>query len=97
MSSIGNWLYHYLGLKGSGPWYSFWSGFGSDIGEVVIIGGLISIYRQHTCHVQGCHRLHWKQWTDPDGHVHSLCRKHHPHDAPTAGYIATQATKENPS
>lgn len=30
-------------------WYNFWSGFGSDLGEVVIIGAIINWYRTHKC------------------------------------------------
>ena len=29
----------------SGPYYGFWSGFGSDIAEVALIGGLIHMAR----------------------------------------------------
>ena len=33
------WLAHNLGLYNeTGPWYAFWSGFGSDIGEYAVFG-----------------------------------------------------------
>lgn len=73
------WFGHIFGLdNGSGPWYLFWSGIGSDIGEVVIIGGIIQWYRKASCHVDGCHKigLHHVEGT---GYV--TCRKHHPADA----------------
>jgi hypothetical protein len=69
------WLAHVLGLdSGSGYWYLFWSGFGSDIAEIAIIGGLISIYRRHNCEVHGCWRL-GRHATAAGQHV---CRRHHP-------------------
>lgn len=54
--------------------YSFWSGFGSDIGEVVIIGGLIQLVRHHNCHVQGC----WRIGRKVDGTPYVACPTHHP-------------------
>ena len=94
MNGVLNEIYHYLGLKGSGSWYGWWSGAGSDVGEVVLIGLAATFYRQHTCHVKGCWRLHWKQWVAPEGHTHALCRRHHPHDPPTAAEIAVKAAAE---
>ena len=86
-----NWLAHVFGLdNGSGSWYLFWSGAGADLGELAIVGGLISIYRRHNCGVRWCPRLARHDFTDPDtevpGHpeavragiTHHLCRKHHP-------------------
>lgn len=71
----GHWLYVHLGIAGSGPYYGWWSGFGSDIGEVVIIGGLISIYRRHSCHAKGCWRVGLHA---VDGTPFVTCHKHHP-------------------
>lgn len=56
--------------------YNFWSGFGSDIGEVVIIGGIVQLYRHHVCHVDHCFRLNRYP---VDGTPYKTCRKHHPH------------------
>jgi hypothetical protein len=71
-------LWHlFLHLSGSdnvsGPWYGFWSGFGSDIGEVSLLGALITTARHKNCHVKGCLRL---------GHIDPAvaapaCKKHH--------------------
>jgi hypothetical protein len=63
----GNWLYHLFGLSGSGPWYGFWSGIGSDLGELAIVGG---IWRLVNCHESGCLRLghHYRS--------HIVCRRH---------------------
>lgn len=58
-----------------GKGYGFFSGVGSDIGELAIIGGLISIYRKHTCHIDGC----WRIAKHPvEGTPYVACRKHHP-------------------
>lgn len=69
-----------LNTSGAPPDYNFWSGFGSDIGEIAIIGGLISIYRKHNCHVKGCWRIARHPVTGTD---YIVCRKHHPLDDPT--------------
>ena len=54
--------------------YDFWSGFGSDIGEATIVGGIVAGLRHANCHQKGCWRI---------GHViHGTtirtCHKHHP-------------------
>lgn len=73
-------LIHVLGIDNTaGYWYGFWSGFGSDLGELAIVGGLISIYHRHTCHVARCHRIGRMQVQDTPWVV---CRKHHPAGAP---------------
>lgn len=77
---ILNWLYHYFGVNGSGSYYGFWSGTGSDIGELAIVGGLIGVVRQHNCEVKGCVRLGRHQTAAG----HKTCRKHHPDDGLTA-------------
>lgn len=87
------WLIHWLAvhtgtINEPGPYYGFWSGFGSDIGEIALLGALVGIYRKHNCHVKGCwrisrHRVEGTPWT--------VCRKHHPgiaNGAPTAAQVA---------
>lgn len=71
------WFWHPL----AGPGYQFWSGIGSDIGEIAIVGGAIAIYRRHNCHVHRCWRLSWHAHPD---HGHPVCRRHHP-DHPSGG------------
>ena len=74
-----NWLSHlwwwvevHTGtVNESGPYYGFWSGFGSDIGELAIIGGMIQFARRANCHNHGCFRL--SLHTTADGY--RLCRK----------------------
>ena len=60
----------------SGPWYGFFSGFGSDLSEVAILGGLATVVRKNNCEVRGCLRLGRHQ-TAANHHV---CRRHHPDD-----------------
>lgn len=58
----------------SGPYYGFWSGFGSDIGEATIFVGIIATWRHHSCHVHGCARL----GRQVEGTPYLACPKHHP-------------------
>ena len=83
------WLLHWLAVhtgtvNEAGPYYGFFSGFGSDIGEIAIVGGLISVYRRHNCEVHGCPRLARHQTAAG----HRVCRKHHPDDHLTAERVA---------
>ena len=78
---MGHWLLHILGLdSASGTAYLAWSGVGSDISEVAILGALVSIYRRHACHVKGCPRI---GRFPVAGTTFVVCRRHHPDDAPT--------------
>ena len=55
---MNHWLFHALGLdSASGSPYLFWSGFGSDIGELAIVGGLVTLVRKHNCHQRRCWRV----------------------------------------
>jgi hypothetical protein len=77
--SAWHFLAHFLGADYGlpyGQWgaYNTWSGAGSDIGELGIIGGLAVMVRRHNCEVRRCWRL-GRHWT-AGGHV--VCRKHHP-------------------
>lgn len=62
----------------TGKGYQFWSGIGSDFGEVTILGGLLMIYRKHECHLDTCHRPAWHPHPE---HGHPVCRKHFPEEA----------------
>ena len=71
---IWQWLLHYTGINDtSGPWYGFWSGFGSDIAEITLVAGVIAFFRHRNCHVKGCWRL---GHADPK-HGWPACRLHH--------------------
>jgi len=60
-------LLHVLGIDTTaGPWYAFWSGFGSDLGELAIVG---VVWNHLNCHEAGCWRI--------ARHAHAgRCRKH---------------------
>lgn len=77
--SVWHWFLNVTGThpSGSGEWYNFWSGFGSDIGEIAIIGSLITIVRHQNCAVKGCLRFGRHEY-DMDGVKHKVCRTHHP-------------------
>jgi len=70
-------------LEGFG--YQWWSGIGSDFGELTLIGTVIGsaivAYRHIECHHEGCRRL----GRFPHGH-YKLCHIHHPH-VPSDGKI----------
>jgi hypothetical protein len=73
------WLLHVLGVDDlSGRWYGLWSGFGSDLGEFAIVGGLLGVCRRHNCSVHGCWRVGRHRAGD-----HMVCRRHHPRGAPS--------------
>ena len=67
-------------LEGLG--YAFWSGIGSDFGQVTLITGLLVAafrYRkQHECHVEA--PVNCRRFGRPvPGTGHVACRLHHPH------------------
>jgi hypothetical protein len=73
------WLWHLLGFDyglpyGHFSWYDAWSGFGSDIGEVAVVGGLVTLVRHQTCEVHRC----WRLGRHQTAAQHRVCRKHHP-------------------
>lgn len=69
------WFLHHFGIDDTtGAWYAFWSGFGSDLGEVTLVVAVIAWYRHHTCHVKGCRRM---GHPDPE-HGHPICHRHQP-------------------
>lgn len=70
--NIWNFILHVTGSDNtSGVWYGFWSGFGSDLGEIAIIGSLVSLYRRHKCTL--CWRLSRHQ---VEGTTYHTCYKH---------------------
>lgn len=76
---MGSWLYHVLGIAGSGSYYGFWSGFGSDITEFAIVSALFGLIKKHQCHQSWCWRFgHYK--IDDLGTI--KCRKHVVRDSP---------------
>ena len=79
-ASVGSWLAVHTGTDDlSGPWYGFWSGFGSDLAELTLIGavatGVYQIVRKYNCHEPRC----WRVGTHPAaGGQFLLCYRHHP-------------------
>ncbi|WP_426573947.1 hypothetical protein [Aquihabitans sp. McL0605] len=80
--TVRHWFARHTGLLDAGPdvYYNFWSGFGSDLGEVTLITAVgIGVYtgvRKVNCHTKGCWRIGHHAL---DGTPYILCRHHHPH------------------
>jgi hypothetical protein len=77
---MGHWLQIHTGtVNEPGPYYGFWSGFGSDLEEFGILGAIgatiYSLVRKYNCHEPGC----WRIGNHPaaGGQFH-LCYRHHP-------------------
>ena len=78
------WLFHTMGLDNiDGAWYAFWSGIGSDIQEVALLGGVAALLRHWNCHVHGC----WRHGRFQVGDFR-VCMLHHPEDRITAEHVA---------
>jgi hypothetical protein len=77
---VRHWLAVHTGtVNESGPWYGFWSGFGSDLSEFGVIGvigtGVYQLVRKYNCHAPGC----WRVGRHPAaGGQFLLCYHHHP-------------------
>jgi hypothetical protein len=77
---VGHWLQVHTGtVDEPGPYYGFWSGFGSDLTEFGIIGAIATaayqLFRKYNCHEPGC----WRVGNHPAaGGQFSLCYRHHP-------------------
>lgn len=80
-----HWIEVHTGtVNESGPYYGFWSGFGSDIGEVTLITAILTpavvAARHSNCHTRGCWRITSHKTTDPKtGHPYRQCIRHDPH------------------
>ena len=62
LSHIWYWIEVHTGtINETGPYYGFWSGFGSDIGEysvaVSLIANFVHLVRSGNCHNKGCWRF----------------------------------------
>jgi len=77
---VNHWLGVHTGtVDEPGPYYGFWSGFGSDLAEFGIIGvvatGVYQIVKRYNCHQPGC----WRVGAHPAaGGTFFLCYRHHP-------------------
>lgn len=74
--NIWSGLLHILGVEPRSPStaYNFWSGFGSDVGELAIIGG---VWKMVNCHEVGCWRVGTKVTMEDNGHHYRRCGRHH--------------------
>jgi hypothetical protein len=77
---VGSWLQVHTGtVNESGPYYGFWSGFGSDLEEFGILGAigaaLYQLVKKYNCHEPGCWRI--GNHSAADGQF-NLCYRHHP-------------------
>jgi hypothetical protein len=77
---VNHWLAVHTGtVNEPGPYYGFWSGFGSDIAEFGIIGAIgtaaYQLIKKFNCHEPGC----WRVGTHlAAGGQFALCYRHHP-------------------
>lgn len=78
LAHVWYWIEVHTGtVNESGPYYGFWSGFGSDLGELGILGAVLQAARHRNCHVKGC----WRLGRSVDGTPYLACHIHHPqHD-----------------
>jgi hypothetical protein len=73
------WLWHefLFGIGATNPsdeQYGFWSGFGSDISEIALLGAMFGVLRHSNCHAERC----WRFGKPVDGTAYRACHKHHP-------------------
>jgi len=81
---FGHWFQVHTGIVNeTGPYYGFWSGFGSDLTEFGVIGAIATavyqMVKKYNCHYPGC----WRVGNHPaaDGHRQRRPRPgcfHHP-------------------
>lgn len=76
-ADVARWFLHSTGSDDTTDTeYGFFSGAGSDLTELAIVGGLITIVRKHNCEVHGC----WRLGRHLTSAGHAVCRPHHPDD-----------------
>ena len=56
-----------------GDWYQFWSGIGSDIGEITLVAGGLGWFKHHNCKQKGCWRLGHRH----PKHGRPVCARHY--------------------
>jgi len=58
LDAFRHWLAVWTGTSNvSGDQYGFLSGAAGDLGEITLIGGMITLYRKHACHEPRCWRI----------------------------------------
>ena len=87
LDAFRHWLAVWTGTSNvSGDQYGFLSGAAGDLGEITLIGGMITLYRKHACHEPRC----WRIGHHPvEGTPFAACRRHHPalHGKPARGHM----------
>jgi hypothetical protein len=82
--AMGNWIYHAFGFGGSGPFYGFWSGFGSDLSEPPVVVASIMAIVLLPWHLNCGDGGHWPRGCKSmlthkvEGNPFRACHKHHP-------------------
>ena len=61
----------------AGEGYGFWSGIGSDFGEVVLLGIFATMFKHFNCHVNSPHFC-FRFGHPVPGTSFRACHKHHP-------------------
>lgn len=88
ITPLWQWVITVGGVRPSSSpnWYNFWSGIGSDFGELTIFAAVMGLYHKHNCHVTGCWRIGKYKVA---GSHYVVCKVHHPSvpDAVTAEHI----------
>jgi hypothetical protein len=88
--AVDHWLAIHTGtVDEPGPYYAFWSGFGSDIAELGLLSAVATtayqMFKKYNCHEPRC----WRIGNHPAaGGRFSLCYRHHP------DYRGTKPTAE---
>ena len=85
VSAVFGWLWDALRWTWHDPdGYNFVSG---PLADITLLGGAYAILRRHNCQVKGC----WRIGRHPvAGTEHIVCRKHHPHESPTAEQVLAE-------
>jgi hypothetical protein len=70
------WVLHLLGVEPRQPStaYNWWSGAGSDLGEITLLVALVGFFN---CHETGCFRVGRLTTVEENGHHYRRCRRHH--------------------
>jgi hypothetical protein len=93
------WWHHVTNFFGitneAGPGYGFFSGSGSDLGELPLFAGFVVAYHHLNCHEPSCRRVGRHTVVDADGNHHKLCRKHSPHHGDGSGRLAAHIKATN--
>lgn len=87
-ATIFDWLYNAVRWTWHDPdGYNFISG---PLADITLLGGAYALLRHHNCHVKGC----WRVGRHPvAGTSYIVCRKHHPHEKPTAQQVLDEHAK----